>query len=56
MGVRDESMDIIVGTEGGVVKARDFKRYGSTDERWNEANANAASRSGDTESNNSVLP
>ena len=34
LGVRDESGEIIVGTPVGVVKARDFKRLPSVEERW----------------------
>ena len=32
---RNESSEIIVGTNMGVVKARAFRRKGSEDERWN---------------------
>ena len=33
LGIRDESGEIIVGTPDGVVKARDFKRLPTTDDR-----------------------
>ena len=36
LGVRDESSDIIVGTDLGTVKARDFKRLADPLERWNK--------------------
>ena len=35
LGIRDESGEIIIGTPEGVVKARDFKRLPSLEERWN---------------------
>ena len=35
LGIRDETNEIIIGTELGVVKARDFKRMASSEERWN---------------------
>ena len=35
MGIRDETGEVIIGTSEGVVKARDFKRMGSPEERWN---------------------
>ena len=34
LGIRHESGEIIVGNSEGVVKARDFRRMGSNDERW----------------------
>ena len=34
LGVRDETGEVIIGTPQGVVKARDFKRRGSLEERW----------------------
>ena len=34
LGVRDETGEIIIGTDQGVIKARDFKRRGSDQERW----------------------
>ena len=36
LGVRDESAEVIIGTCTGVVKARNFKRLGSLEERWNK--------------------
>ena len=36
LGVKSETGEIIVGTPHGVVKARDFKRLGSSHERWNK--------------------
>ena len=35
LGIRDETSEIIVGTEIGTVKARDFKRLADQQERWN---------------------
>ena len=34
LGVKEESGEIIVGIEKGVVQARTFKRFGSEEERW----------------------
>ena len=34
LGVRDESGEIIIGTNKGVIKARTFKRYGRDEDRW----------------------
>ena len=34
MGVRDETGEITIGIEQGVIKARDFKRKASIEERW----------------------
>ena len=35
LGIREESGEIIVGTPEGVLKARTFRRKGSSEERWN---------------------
>ena len=35
LGTRDESGEAIVGTPFGVVKAKDFRRIGQPDQRWN---------------------
>jgi hypothetical protein len=36
IGVREESGEIIIGTEKGVIKARAFRRKGSEKERWSQ--------------------
>ena len=33
LGVRDETADVIIGAELGIVKVRDFKRFALGDER-----------------------
>ncbi len=38
LGIREESGEIIVGTEKGVIKARAFRRKGSEAERWSRDN------------------
>ena len=35
MGIREESGELIVGIPEGIVKARDFRRHGVFEERWN---------------------
>ena len=35
MGFRDESGEIFVGTDKGVIKARTVRRKGSVEQRWN---------------------
>ena len=35
LGIRDDTAEVIVGTEYGVIKARDSKRLASAEERWN---------------------
>ena len=35
LGVREESGEIIVGTNEGVIKVRTVRRKGSEEERWN---------------------
>ena len=35
LGIRDESAEVFIGTENGVVKVRTIKRKGSDEERWN---------------------
>ena len=35
LGVREETGELIVGTPEGVIKARDFHKHGSDEERWN---------------------
>ena len=35
LGIRDETGESIIGTSAGVIKARDIKRCGSPEERWN---------------------
>ena len=34
LGIRDESGEHIIGTEGGIIKARTIRRPGSPEERW----------------------
>ena len=41
LGIREESGEIIVGTPDGIIKARDFKRHASNEERWNIEKFNA---------------
>ena len=36
LGVRDETAEIIIGTDSGAVKARDFKRIADKQERWSK--------------------
>ena len=36
LGIRDESGEIVVGTNEGTVKARTLRRYGREEDRWNE--------------------
>ena len=36
LGVREETGELIVGTPEGIVKARDFRRHGSSQDRWNK--------------------
>ena len=36
LGIREESGEIIVGTDSGCLKARAFRRRGSEEERWNK--------------------
>ena len=33
-GIKEESGEVIIGTEEGVIKTRSFKRRGSDEERW----------------------
>ena len=33
-GIRDESGEIVVGTNEGTVKARTLRRYGREEDRW----------------------
>ena len=40
LGLRDESGEIIIGTEEGCVKARDFKRLSDENERWDAVKFN----------------
>ena len=35
LGIRDESTEIFIGTEQGVIKVRTIRRKGSEEERWN---------------------
>ena len=35
MGVNEASQELIMGTTSGAVKASEFKRKGSEEERWN---------------------
>ena len=35
LGVREESNEVVVGTNEGVIKCRTFRRKGSQEERWN---------------------
>ena len=35
LGIRDETSEVIIGTDMGTVKARDFKRIADPRERWN---------------------
>ena len=34
LGVKEESGEVIIGVEKGVVNARTFRRFGSEEERW----------------------
>ena len=34
LGIREESGELIIGTDKGVIKARAFRRRGSDEERW----------------------
>ena len=36
LGVKDDTGEVIIGTTLGTVKARDFKRLGSNEDRWNK--------------------
>ena len=36
LGIRDEKAEIIIGTDSGAIKARDFKRIADKTERWNK--------------------
>ena len=36
LGLRDESNEALIGTPDGVIKARDVRRYGSEEERWDQ--------------------
>ncbi len=38
LGVKEESGEVIIGVEKGVVKARAFRRFGSEEERWRKEN------------------
>ena len=38
IGVREESGELIIGTEKGVIKARAFRRKASEKERWSQEN------------------
>ena len=35
LGVRNETGELIIGTEEGIVKARDFKKLANLNQRWN---------------------
>ena len=35
VGIREETGELIVGTPEGIIKARDFKRHPSNEDRWN---------------------
>ena len=35
LGVRNETGELIIGTNQGIVKARDFKRIADSSQRWN---------------------
>ena len=35
LGVRDESGEYIIGTEGGTIKVRTVRRKASIEDRWN---------------------
>ena len=41
LGVRDETSEVIIGTNDGIVKARDFKCLGSVPDRWSADNVRA---------------
>ena len=41
LGIREETGELIVGTPDGIIKARDFKRHSSIEERWNIEQFNA---------------
>ena len=34
LGVREESMEVLIGTKDGVIKARTLKRFGRNEDRW----------------------
>ena len=36
VGIRDESGEMLIGTEKGIIKARSFRRYGREEDRWNK--------------------
>ena len=35
LGIRDESNEVLIGTEEGVIKVRTIRRKGTHEERWN---------------------
>ena len=41
LGIGEETGEMIVGTQEGIVKARDFRRRGSEGERWNISKFNS---------------
>ena len=41
LGIRDETGELIIGNEEGVVKARDFKRLADPQQRWTLEKFNA---------------
>ena len=36
LGLRDETNEAIIGTPDGCIKARDVRRYGSEEEKWDQ--------------------
>ena len=41
LGIADRSMEVIVGTNEGVIKVRDVRRYGTQQEQWDMGKFNS---------------